>query len=59
VEVESIQRISEKHADDNSSVSSDRQTTEKINNKTVKAYTKALWHDPDRDIVYAWVIPSE
>jgi len=59
VEVDSIQHISEKHTNDNSNVSSDRQTTQKISNKTVKAYTRALWHDPDRDIVYAWVIPSE
>ncbi len=59
VEVDSIQRISEKHANDTSSVSSDRQTTQKISNKTVKAFTRALWHDPDRDIVYAWVIPIE
>ncbi|MDC1286381.1 hypothetical protein N8198_00690 [Gammaproteobacteria bacterium] len=59
VEVDSIQRISEKHANDESSVSSDRPTTQKISNKTVKAYTRALGHDPQRDIGYAWLIPSE
>ena len=59
VEVDSIQSISEKHTNDKSAVSSDRQTTQKISNKTVKAYTRALWHDPERDIVYVWVIPSE
>jgi len=59
VEVNSMQLIDEAVTNDQSSVSSQRKTTQEITNKTVKAFTKALWHDKDRDIIYAWVISVE
>ena len=59
VVIDSIQQIDETVVNDQSSVSSERKTTQKISNATVKTYTKAMWHDVQRDIIYAWVIPIE
>lgn len=59
VEVTSIQHIAEGVVNDNSTVTSTRETTQKITNKIVKAYTRARWHDLERDIIYIWLYPQE
>ena len=59
VEVSSIQYIKEVVANEQSSVSAKRETTQKIAKKTVKAFTKDIWHDEVRDIIYVWVLPVE
>lgn len=59
VEVTSIQHIVERIENDNSTVTSTRKTTQKITSKLVKAYTRAVWHDLDRDIIYVWLYPQE
>lgn len=59
VVVDSIQQIEESVANDQSSVTSERKTTQKISAATVKAHTQALWHDLERDVIYVWVIPVE
>ena len=59
VEVNSVQHITEVVDNGQSGVSSTKQTTHKIKSKTVKADTKAMWHDKKRDIVYVWLIQVE
>ena len=59
VVVDSIQQIEEKVANDQSSVTSERRTTQTISEAKVKAHTQAMWHDVERDIIYVWVIPVE
>ena len=59
VVVDSIQHIEESVANDQSSVTSERKTTQKISGATVKSHTQALWHDEERDVIYAWVVPVE
>jgi hypothetical protein len=59
VEVSSVQHIQESVTNEQSSVTSEKETTLEITNKTVKALTKARWYDKERDIVYLLVAPIE
>jgi hypothetical protein len=59
VEVSSVQHIQESVTNEQSSVTSEKETTLEITNKTVKALTKARWYDKERDIVYLLVVPIE
>jgi hypothetical protein len=57
VEVTSINEIQESVINNNSYITAQRNTVEKIENKIVKATVRAVWHDRVRDIFYAWVYP--
>ena len=59
VEVSSVQYIKEVVANEQSNVTAKRETTQKITKKTVKAFTKEIWHDEVRDVIYVWVLPVE
>jgi hypothetical protein len=59
VEVNSVQQIRESVANEQSSVASQKETTQEITNKTVKAFTQARWYDKERDIIYVLVVPGE
>ena len=57
VDISSIQTIREEVVNDKGQITSTRETKQKIENKTVTASTRAIWHDKKRNIVYVWVIP--
>jgi hypothetical protein len=59
VKVSAIQQIVEVVENESGSVSSIRESTQTISNKTVKAYVRARWHDLTRDVVYVWMFPVE
>lgn len=57
VEISSIQTIHEKVVNDHAYVTSDKQMLQEVNNKTVKAQVRAMWHDKARDEIWVWVYP--
>lgn len=59
VVIDSVQKIEETVNNDQSSISSERKTTQEISQAKVRAQTRAIWHDLERDIIYAWVFPIE
>ena len=59
VTVDSVQQIQETVVNDQASVTMQSETTQTIKNATVKAHTKAIWHDAQRDVIYAWVVPVQ
>jgi len=59
VEVRSVQQIQESVVNEQSSIASQKEMTQEITNKTVKAFTQARWYDKERDIIYVLVVPIE
>lgn len=57
VEISSIQTIHEKVVNDHAYVTSDKQVLQEINNQTVKARVREMWHDKARDEIWVWVYP--
>lgn len=57
VDISSIQTIHEKIVNDNAYVTSDKRVLQEVNNQTVKAQVRAIWHDKVRDEVWVWVYP--
>lgn len=57
VEISSIQTIHEKIVNDHAYVTSDKQVLLEVNNQTVRAHVRAIWHDKTRDEIWVWVYP--
>ena len=57
VEVSSVQTIKEKVVNDSAYVTSDKDILLRVNKTTVKAHVREIWHDRQRDIIWAWVYP--
>lgn len=57
VEVSSVQTIHERIVNDHAYVSSDKEIQQQIKSATVKAHVRKVWHDKDKDVVWAWVYP--
>ena len=57
VEISSIQTIHEKVVNDRAYVTSDKQVLQEVNNQTVKAHVRAMWHDKSKDEIWVWVYP--
>ena len=57
VEISSIQTINEKVANDNFFVTSEKQITQRVDRKTVKAQVRATWHDRQKDELWVWMYP--
>lgn len=57
VEISSIQTINERVVNEHAYVTSNKDVLQQINNQTVKAHVRAIWHDKARDEIWAWVYP--
>jgi hypothetical protein len=57
VEISSIQTINERVINEHAYVTSNKDVLQQINNQTVKAHVRAIWHDKARDEIWAWVYP--
>jgi hypothetical protein len=59
VVINSVQQIKETVTNDQGSVTSERKTTEEISQEAIRSVIQNIWHDLERDIIYALVIPIE
>jgi len=57
VEVSSVLTIREKVVNDHAYVSSNKEVLQQINRTEVKAHVREIWHNTDKDVVWAWVYP--
>ncbi len=59
VSVENVLTMRERANNDSYTVTSDSRTRQVIKSNEVKAQVRAIWRDPYRDVIWAWVYPLE
>ena len=57
VDVSSVQTIHEKVVNDKAYVTSNKEIFQHVNKATVKAHVREIWHDKNKDEIWAWVYP--
>lgn len=59
VSVENVLTMREKAHNDHYTVTSESHSRQVIRNDNVKAHVRAIWRDPIRDVIWAWVYPLD
>jgi hypothetical protein len=57
ITVSSVHNINETVANDRLAVTSQRTSRQEMSGNRIYTHVKAIWHDRDRDTLYAWVVP--
>lgn len=59
VNVQSVQTLSTTVANDRASTVGTQSAREDSNQADIKAMVKAKWRDPDSDVLWVWLVPSD
>jgi len=59
VNIDSVQMVSTTVANDRSSTVGTKNTQEVTSQKDIKSMVKAKWRDPNTDVLWVWLVPSE
>ena len=59
VSIRSVQTLSTTVANDRSSTVGSQTAREDLQQNDIKAVVKAKWHDPDSDVLWVWLVPSD
>ena len=59
VSIRSVQTLSTTVANDRASTVGSQTAREDLQQADIKAVVKAKWHDPDSDVLWVWLVPSD
>ncbi len=59
VSLENVLTMREKAENDSYTVRSESHTRQVISHRELKTHVRAIWRDPVRDVIWAWVYPLE
>lgn len=59
VSIRSVQTLSTTVANDRASTVGSQTAREDMQQDDIKAVVKAKWHDPDSDVLWVWLVPSD
>jgi hypothetical protein len=59
VSIRSVQTLSTTVANDRASTVGSQTAREDLQQNDIKAVVKAKWHDPDSDVLWVWLVPSD
>lgn len=59
VSIRSVQTLSTTVVNDRASTVGSQTAREDLQQSDIKAVVKAKWHDPDSDVLWVWLVPSD